>query len=79
MDRQSENLAGKIRELYGIREFSVAFCLEVLGTSPGAEGQRKLALNTNEAVAAGLYDFLPRPPLVFSRMAPNHVRRCSIV
>ncbi|KAF9783228.1 hypothetical protein BJ322DRAFT_142498 [Thelephora terrestris] len=79
VDRQSENLAGKIRELYGIREFSVAFCLEVLGTSPGAEGQHKLALNTNEAVAAGLYDFLPRPPLVFSRMAPNHVRRCSIV
>ena len=54
-------------------EGSVVFCLEALEISR-AESQRKLAMETRGAVAAGLYDFLPRPPFVFSRRAANYVR-----
>ena len=66
----SEIPAREVRELYEIKEFSVAFCL-VANEASRAENQRILALETERAVAAGLYDFLPRPPLVFSRMAAN--------
>ena len=60
-----------LRELYRTKEFRVAFCLETL-EELRAESLRKLTLDTGAAVRAGLYDFLPCPPLVFSRtMADN--------
>ena len=74
VDFSSEILARAIRELYGIKEFHVAFCLESLENSK-ADLQRKLAEETEGAVAAGLYDFLPRPPLVVSRTVAKYVRR----
>ena len=52
----------------------MVFCLEAVETSR-AEGHRDLALVTKEAVTAGLYDFLPSPPLVFSRTIRNYSRR----
>ena len=72
MGRPSESLAGVVHELYEIKEFNVAFCLEALETSVRMENQRKLTLETNEAVAAGVYDFLPYPPSVFSRPVSNY-------
>lgn len=53
-------LISLLRELYEIRESSVAFCLAI-------EGRR--------AMATGLYDFLPRPLFVFSRWVRSYVRR----
>lgn len=70
--RPSESLACVVHELYKIKEFNVAFCLEALETSVRMENQRKLTLETNEAMAAGLYDFLPCPPSVFSRPVLNY-------
>ena len=63
-----------MQELYEGKDFSVAYCLEAPETSR-ADNQRKLTLKTERAVATGLYDFLPRPPFVFSRPVANHVRR----
>ena len=61
-----------LRGLHKIREFGVVFCLEAFETSTSkAQSQRKLTLETKGAVAAGLYDFLPRPPCVFSRWVRN--------
>ena len=73
-DRPSGSFDFILRELYGIREFTVAFCLEAYETFR-VESQRKLTLETERAVAAGAYDFLPRPPLVFSRTFRGYVRR----
>ena len=73
--RPSESLAGLVRELYVIKEFSVAFCMETLLETSRAENQRKLTLETERAVAAGLYGFLPRPPLVFFRRLVSDVVR----
>lgn len=55
-------MACAVRELHDIKEFKATFCLETI-----EEKLHVLTLNTEKAVAAGLYDFLPRPPLVFSR------------
>jgi hypothetical protein len=55
-----------VRELYGIKECQVVFCLDALDESREAL-LHLLALKTERAVAAGLYDFLSCPPLVFSR------------
>ena len=52
----------------------MAFCLEAHETLR-VESQRKLTLETEKAVAAGAYDFLPRPPLVFSRTFRDYARR----
>jgi len=63
--RPSKTLASIVRGFCKIKEFKVAFCLETLGDS-GAENLRRLTLETGRAAEIGLYDFLPRPPLVFS-------------
>ena len=75
-DRPSGSFDFILRELYRIREFTVAFCLEAYETLR-VESQRKLTLETERAVAAGAYDFLPRPPLVFSRTFRDYTRRPS--
>ncbi|KAF9783267.1 hypothetical protein BJ322DRAFT_1110147 [Thelephora terrestris] len=71
-----ETLARVMHSLYEIRGFSVVFCLEGSETSR-AEGQRELTVETEKAVAAGLYDFLPHPPLVFFRAIANRIRQYS--
>ena len=55
-----------MRELYNIKEYRAVFCLEAR-EALGEEKLHILGLNTEKAVAAGLYDFLPCPPLVISR------------
>ncbi|KAF9783246.1 hypothetical protein BJ322DRAFT_1069790 [Thelephora terrestris] len=70
--RPSGTLVCVLRELYEVREFSVAFCLEALQMSR-AEDLRKVKLEAEVAVEAGLYDFLPRPPLVFFQKVANYV------
>ena len=78
-DSRSSDVSYRLRDLYRIREFSVRFFLEAFG-SPAAirdESQRKLTLETEEAVAKGLYDFLPSPPLIFTRTSRNHYARGS--
>lgn len=62
----SDNLPRLVRELYEIKECQVVFCLDALDESREAL-LHLLALKTERAVAAGLYDFLPCSPLVFSR------------
>lgn len=65
--RPSESLVSIVREFCKIKEFRVAYCLEMLGDSRAeAENLRMLTLETERAAVAGLYDFLPHPPLVFS-------------
>lgn len=63
--RPAESLASIVREFCRIKEFRVAFCLETQGYSR-AENLRTLTLETERAAVAGLYDFLPYPPLVFA-------------
>lgn len=63
--RPSESLASIVREFCKIKEFRVAFCLETLGDSR-AENLRMLTLETERAAVAGLYNFLPCPPMVFA-------------
>lgn len=76
-DRQvnalSESLARVLQEMYDIKGFRVAFCLEALETSR-APNLHYLALRTRAAAAAGTYDFLPCPPLVFSRTVTRYDR-----
>jgi hypothetical protein len=57
-----EYLAQVLREMYEIKEFEVAFCLETLEDLmvPNLHYLRT-------AAAWGTLGFLPRPPLVFSR------------
>lgn len=62
----TEPLAAVLRELYGVKEFRVAFCLEIV-EELRVKDQRTLTLEMRNAVRTGLYDFLPSPPLVFSR------------
>ena len=67
----SGSLAPVTREIRGTKEFRVAFCLETSEKSR-AESLRKLTLETERAVAVGVYHFLPRPPL-----APSRSARCD--
>ena len=76
VDRPSESLASMVREFYEIKEFRVNFCLMTLG-DPMVENLRRLTLETERAAAAGLYDFLPCPPLVFSSPAAESF--CELV
>ena len=69
-----EVLASVIRDFYGIKEFRMAFCLEASERSR-AEELHALRVDTEKAAAAGLYDFLPCPPLVFSRTVASYVRQ----
>ena len=75
-DSRSSDVGYRLRDLYRIREFSVRFCLEAFGTPAAArdESQRKLTLETEEAVAEGRFDFLPSPPLIFTRTSRNYAR-----
>jgi hypothetical protein len=63
----SRDLNEVLREMYKIKRFRVAFRLETLGEL-GTPSLHQLTLDTRAAVARGAYDFLPSPPLVFSRM-----------
>ena len=62
-----------LRELYGVKRFQVAFCLETLEKFM-AHNLHQLTLETKRAAAVGTYDFLPSPPLVFSRTATMYDR-----
>lgn len=68
-----ERLAWVLREMYEIKRFKVAFCLEALEESR-AEKLHHLTLRTKEAAVAGTWDFLSCPPLVFSRTATRYDR-----
>ena len=69
-----EALASVIRSFYEMKEFKVAFCLEASERS-GVEELHAMKVDTEKAVAAGLYDSLPCPSLVFSRTAASYVRQ----
>lgn len=59
-------LVEALREMCVIKEFRVAFCLET-SEMLGAPGLHHMTLETMAAAAGGTFDFLPCPPLVFSR------------
>lgn len=67
-----------LRDMYEIREFRVVFCLEAL-EELRAPNLHHLTLETEAAVAAGIYDFLPCPPIVFSRTVTRYDRFKSAV
>jgi len=62
-----------LRGLHGIKDFGVAFCLETLEELRVLHLHR-LTLETREAAAGGAFDFLPHPPLVFSRTVTRYDR-----
>ena len=55
-----------LRKMYEIKEFRVSFCLETVEQSRVLD-LHLLTQRTKAAVEEGAYDFLPCPPLVFSR------------
>ncbi|KAF9645693.1 hypothetical protein BDM02DRAFT_3189480 [Thelephora ganbajun] len=59
-------LAEALRGIYQVRAFRLAFCLETVEWVE-AENLRALTSTTQADVANGFYDFLPCPPVVFSR------------
>ena len=71
--RVPERLVSVLREMYEIKKFRVAFCLELAERRmPYAH---RLTLEVEEGVAAGIYDFLPCPPSVFFRTMTRYSRR----
>lgn len=60
-----------LREMYKIKRFRVAFCLETQ-EELRAQGLHQLSVGTGATVAGGAYDFLPSPPLVFSRRGTRY-------
>ena len=62
-----------LREMHEIKGFRVAFCLETL-EELGEQNLHQLTLETRASAAAGAYDFLPCPPLVFSRTVTRYDR-----
>lgn len=62
-----------LREMYRIRRFRAVFCLETL-EELRAPNLRQLTLDTRAAAAGGAYDFLPSPPLIFSRTVTRYGR-----
>ena len=62
-----------LHEMYKVKEFRVAFCLETLEESRVAN-LHKLISETRAAVRAGTYDFLSCPPSVFSRTVTRYDR-----
>lgn len=74
VNRTLKALPRIMRELYEVKECRAAFCLESLEENRGAM-LHTMTLETEAAVAAGLYDFLPCPPSVFSRTIARHDRR----
>ena len=69
----SGDLACALREVHEIKGFRVAFCLEAL-EELRVPCLHRLTLGTRTAIAAGTYDFLPCPPLVFSRTVARYDR-----
>lgn len=59
-------LADILREMYEIKPFRVAFCLETMDEVLNSK-LRALRSATRAEVARGSFDFLPHPPVVFSR------------
>ena len=64
------------REMYEIKEFRLAFCLEAPEESR-VQDVRQLASRTRVEVAKGTFDFLPSPPSVFSRTVTGYDRSIS--
>lgn len=64
---------GVLREMYLIKGFRLAFCLEALDVSR-MSNLRHLMMATQRAVAEGSLDFLPCPPAVFSRTVTEYDR-----
>jgi len=62
-----------LREMYEIKEFRVDFCLETL-EELRAQNVHQLTLEARVSAAGGAYDFLPCPPLVFSRTVTRYDR-----
>lgn len=63
-----------LRELYRIREFGVVLCAKA------PEAKRELCqviLEQDKTAEEGTFDFLPRPPLVFSRTETLYDRSMS--
>jgi hypothetical protein len=53
-----------LRDMYELKDFRVAFCLE---TTSGEPNLHELTFEMERMIARGSYHFLPCPPLVFSR------------
>lgn len=66
-------LGDTLREMYGIREFRVTLCLETIERT-GASNLRALMSQTQAEVDKGSFNFLPSPPLVFSRTLTKYDR-----
>ena len=66
-----ELVASVMREFRVTKHWRIVFCLE-MSERFRADKLRRLALGTERAVAVGVYDFLPSPPLVFSRTVVNY-------
>ncbi|KAF9645592.1 hypothetical protein BDM02DRAFT_3262827 [Thelephora ganbajun] len=66
VDWQPLGLAEVLHEIYEVRKFRLAFCLETI-EQVRAEDLRVLVSATQADVMVGFYDFLPCPPIVFSR------------
>ena len=66
-------MARILREMYEVKEFRVAFRLETLEVLRVPNSCR-LTSETRKAVTAGTYDFLPCPPLIFSRTVTKYDR-----
>lgn len=60
-----------LREISEVGRSRLAFCLET-EEEIRAEKLRALTLATQEDVVNGFYDFLPCPPVVFSRTLAQH-------
>ena len=67
----SLDLDKELREIYEIREFRLAFCLETMEQTRVVD-LRALRLVTQSKVEKGFYDFLTQPPVIFSRTFPSY-------
>jgi hypothetical protein len=77
VDYPQRMLSWAIQEFCTIKESRAVFCLEALDESRAIGHLHTLMLKTEEAAVTGVYDFLARPPLVFSRRATKYDRSTS--
>lgn len=68
--RWQGELADVLAEMYNVKQFRVRFCLQAPERSR-ADFLPRLASYTRAEIAEGTYDFLPCPPLIFSRPVSN--------
>lgn len=68
-----QGLGGVLRDMYHVKKFRVAFCLETLEKFM-APDLHELTLETERVAALGTYDFLPCPPFVFARTKTRYDR-----